>query len=208
MGYQAGRRLLPLLLLCAVTGAFADDDIDDKLVVVIRGERPIHINWKEIVEYLRSERIIDGLDLVQRGDLEKPPSQDNSNIERCQDSTDNPVVLASGEKYKTEADFRGEGLYPLTLDRVYRSRHASGSLFGPHWPSTLDPARLAYGPHIRVRHDWVAIPSAIVFTDPKGGSYVYTYKSHGPIEAPPVYDKYRNMTSTDRLPGPPVAQPT
>lgn len=97
MSYKATRRLLPLLLVCTCPQAFSEDDIDQKNVVVIKAERPNRINWKEIVQYLRSERIIDVPDLVQRGDLEKPPSQDNSNIDRCQDSTDKPVVLQAAK---------------------------------------------------------------------------------------------------------------
>ena len=57
--------------------------------------------------------------------------------EACK-STKNPVLIATGEKHKTEVDFQAAGPYSLSLARTYRSKHAEGNLFGAHWLSNLD----------------------------------------------------------------------
>lgn len=61
-----------------------------------------------------------------------PTYENNSNIDNdCQSgapqSTNNPVVIATGEKHKTETDFLSQGEYGLGLERTYRSRQATGA---------------------------------------------------------------------------------
>lgn len=75
------------------------------------------------------------------GAMAKPASQDDSDAEKC---SNKPVVLHSGEKYKSEIDFKSRQLYGISLSRTYRSRSATGRLFGPNWPSSLDGPRLTY----------------------------------------------------------------
>ncbi len=77
---------------------------------------------------------------------QKPDVQDNSRAPNCTDpkqdlptATPHPVMVATGEKVKEEADFDTTGLYSLSLHRTYRSQHATGKLFGAHWLSSLDP---------------------------------------------------------------------
>jgi len=115
----------------------------------------------------------------------KPASRNNSNKEpdsACK-STVNPVVIATGEKHKEEPDFRTGGLYDLSLIRTYRGQHASGSLFGPNWLSSLAPARVQLGALYKEDWAWDSIPSTITFTDADGTSFLYTYTGHGRIES-------------------------
>lgn len=115
-----------------------------------------------------------------------PPSKDNSNKESeesCK-SSDNPVVIATGEKHREEADFAAHGLYGLSLTRTYRSKHAEGRLFGKHWLSTLDPPKLVRAACFIPRTGWQCVPQSITHVDENGTSYVYTYAGHGPLERP------------------------
>ncbi|NHZ38098.1 RHS repeat-associated core domain-containing protein [Massilia rubra] len=115
-----------------------------------------------------------------------PPSKDNSNKESeesCK-STDNPVVIATGEKHKDESDFESQGLYGLSLTRTYRSRHAEGRLFGKHWLSSLDPPKLVRATCFIPSPGWQCVPQSITHVDENGSSYVYTYAGNGPLERP------------------------
>ena len=115
-----------------------------------------------------------------------PPSKDNSNKESEQDckSTDNPVVLATGEKHKDEPDFEAQGPYGLSLTRTYRSQHAEGRLFGKHWLSSLDPPKLVRATCFIPSPGWQCVPQSITHVDENGSSYVYTYAGNGPLERP------------------------
>ena len=72
-----------------------------------------------------------------------PPSENNSESSDC-NTTQNPVIIATGEKIKPETDFVAGGLYGLGLTRTYRSVNKTGSLFGANWPSTYDSLHLSY----------------------------------------------------------------
>lgn len=115
-----------------------------------------------------------------------PSSEDNSNKESDSDcdskSTANPVVIATGEKHKSEPDFQANGLYALSLTRTYRSQHAEGSLFGPHWLSSLDSPKLDYAACYVPSHGFNCIPRTITHTDENGTKFVYHYVGHGGIE--------------------------
>ena len=70
-----------------------------------------------------------------------PVSENNSDSGGC---TQNPVIIATGEKFKSEDDFSSGGLYGMGLTRTYRSFNASGSMFGANWPSTFDSLKIGY----------------------------------------------------------------
>jgi RHS repeat-associated protein len=74
------------------------------------------------------------------GQEDQQPEQ-NSKADPCA-STGNPVIIATGEKYKNEGDFTSSGYYGLSLTRTYRSVQTSGRLFGQYWSSNLDPMRV------------------------------------------------------------------
>lgn len=72
-----------------------------------------------------------------------PAPQTNSPNSSCTESpkTNKPVVIATGEKYLDEQDFRDESLAGLSFARQYRSTGAWG-LVGSSWTSTYDFAIL------------------------------------------------------------------
>lgn len=100
-----------------------------------------------------------------------PPSIDNSKNDPCI-STELPVVITTGEKYKDEQDFISEGEYGLGMQRTYRSMQNKGVLFGANWLSTWDGPRLTIGQSSCVAGK--CIPSSLTFTDSSGVSFVYT----------------------------------
>jgi YD repeat-containing protein len=108
----------------------------------------------------------------------KPKSEQNSNKKSEEDSksTRNPVVIATGEKHKTEPDFAGLGKYGLSLERTYRSMQATGALFGPNWLSTLDGLQLQPGVSFRPRSNWPTIPRTVTVIDPDGTKFTYDYR--------------------------------
>ncbi len=80
-----------------------------------------------------------------------PPSQKNNKQTPCgvnntNPATSHPVIIATGEKIKTETDFAGAGLYPLGLTRYY---HGFGEnvarMFGSNWTSNYDYHLYAIG---------------------------------------------------------------
>lgn len=121
-----------------------------------------------------------------------PPSVDNSNKESDSDcdskSTDNPVVIATGEKHKEELDFAAGGKYGLSLQRTYRSVHAAGTMFGPHWLSSLDGFHLKPSDYFQPRSDWPSIPKMVTVTDADGTKFVYEYGVAGVDDEPPRND--------------------
>lgn len=66
--------------------------------------------------------------------------QANSKI-TCTNATANPVLIATGEKVLPESDFQAGGDYGLGLQRTYRSKNATGSMFcnDPAVPAQLKP---------------------------------------------------------------------
>lgn len=68
----------------------------------------------------------------------KPESESNTDAAE-EESTCNPVLLATGEKHKTERDFSGANRHALSMARTYRSRSTSGFFFGANWTTNYDP---------------------------------------------------------------------
>lgn len=53
-------------------------------------------------------------------------------------STDNPINIATGNKYRVETDYLGSGPFPLQLTRYYNHLSSRGGGFGAHWLSGYD----------------------------------------------------------------------
>ncbi|HEX8613759.1 MAG TPA: RHS repeat-associated core domain-containing protein [Telluria sp.] len=111
--------------------------------------------------------------------MASPPSQDNSNKNSEQDckSTTNPVLIASGEKHKTEPDFNSFGLYGISLSRTYRSANDTGTMFGPHWLSSLDPERLVPSDMFSEGKDHYTVPRRVSVINPDGTKFEYVFKN-------------------------------
>ena len=109
-----------------------------------------------------------------------PPSKNNDKKTDC-NTTKLPVIIATGEKVKTETDFAGEGLYPLGLARQY---HGFGSqtalMFGNNWTSSYEYHLYALGCDHDTTGDFpktVCIPHTYELDTPNG-SFVYTKTSN------------------------------
>ncbi|GAB2878678.1 hypothetical protein GCM10027277_54900 [Pseudoduganella ginsengisoli] len=108
-----------------------------------------------------------------KANAHKPPAKDNSDKEECENSTQNPVILSTGEKYKDELDFKTGGIFPMALQRTYRSMQSGGMFFGSHWLSTFDGPKLEWtsptcSPGV------ACAPNSVTFTSPTGSKYVYS----------------------------------
>jgi hypothetical protein len=104
----------------------------------------------------------------------KQASENNSDPKQC---TNNPVVLATGEKYKEELDFQSRSRYGLSLVRTYRSNHALGRMFGPNWLTNFDTSRITpSGPCVITAEDGTCVRQTAILTTPNGVMYRYTYK--------------------------------
>ena len=115
---------------------------------------------------------------------DKPSSNGNTSPSKCSDdqnsnpSTGNPVIIATGEKYKAEQDFGAGSSYGLSLGRTYRSFNATATMFGPKWLSEYDYAALNYsGCYHHPDYGNLCIPQQAVFTLPDGSTYTYTRTS-------------------------------
>lgn len=84
-----------------------------------------------------------------------------------------PVDLTTGEKIKVESDFEAYGLFALGVKRTYRSRGASGTLFGPNWLSNIDFPALA--PSAQTIRSWSGhdLSRTVVLTWPDGSKFEY-----------------------------------
>jgi Domain of unknown function (DUF6531) len=103
-----------------------------------------------------------------------PAALDSSEV-NCSQTTGNPVVIATGEKVKTETDFVSRGLYGFGVVRTYRSKNTSSTaLFGPNWPSNLDGMRLSWsGANCQPGDGPYCYPRSAVLTEVNGAKYEY-----------------------------------
>lgn len=103
-----------------------------------------------------------------------PVAQNNS--KKCP-STDKPVVLSTGEKYKQELDFSSASEYGFTLQRTYRSMNPAGRMFGPYWLSSLDVPQIRSGGKCSViTPEGICAPSTATVTEPDGTKYEFRFK--------------------------------
>ncbi|MGQ0622190.1 MAG: DUF6531 domain-containing protein [Panacagrimonas sp.] len=49
----------------------------------------------------------------------------------------NPVSIRTGNKFRTDLDFRAQGEFPLELVRTYNRSNELGGMFGRYWTSTF-----------------------------------------------------------------------
>lgn len=105
--------------------------------------------------------------------LEKAASQGNSKIP-CNATTKNPVLVMTGEKWKEESDFQAQGLYGISLTRLYRSKNPSGKLFGQNWLSNLDFPSLTFSSPFKNSYG-VSVYRQITFKQPDGTKYIFRY---------------------------------
>ena len=112
-----------------------------------------------------------------------PPADNNTKTGCSSDSaapqtsptTRNPVIIATGEKIKTEDDFDAGSDYGLSHSRTYRSFGAGGTMFGAKWFSKYNyPSLKRYGCYNSPDYPGVCVPRTVVFTQPDGASYTYT----------------------------------
>lgn len=107
-------------------------------------------------------------------------------------STTRPVVLATGEKWLSQPDFRSEGMQALSFSRTYRSidRPYFTRMFGIGWHSTFDHARLEWlsGGCEYDTDAGVCIPNYAIISDEDGTQYRYvrygntqTYYANGVV---------------------------
>ncbi|GAB4479545.1 MAG: hypothetical protein OHK0044_27110 [Burkholderiaceae bacterium] len=131
------------LLAACVVRAQESEPLQQLETVVVWGNRiapaPGTWHWRPLADGFSGPQPSYG---GSRGKMDSPSSDDGSAPE-CASS--HPVLLATGEKYKPETDVFSNGLYGFgALIRTYRSKSATGRLFGPNWPSTFDYIRLSY----------------------------------------------------------------
>jgi len=108
------------------------------------------------------------------GDKAKQPpdSEQNTKPVNC---SPNPVVLATGEKLKTEPDFSANSLYGISLTRTYRSQHATGTVFGAHWTSSLDSSKVSYNLTNCIRlEESVCMPRNATVVNADGSTYIWS----------------------------------
>jgi RHS repeat-associated protein len=194
-----------IFALCSATAALADnsDSSNDGLPL----EKPIDapppngavqevpINGRKWDETLAGEMFLDWLRRIpsfdylkpplERGDwgLAEPPADNNSDPKKCggdasSPSTSNPVILATGEKYKHETDFVSRSEYGISLTRTYRSKQASGRFFGANWPSSLDYPTLVFGQPCVQTPNGDCVPPKVTFKDTDGTQYTYNWDGY------------------------------
>jgi hypothetical protein len=165
--------LLPLLSEVGISNAVAEPL--EIIKVVVPAKRP----WSDygdptrptLSDNLGSMIFASGAD--GDGAQEDPPSNANTGTKDCENLTDKPVVITTGEKYKQETDFVASGQYNLGLRRTYRSAQTTGLLFGGHWLSSWDgPKLIITNPNCLVATS--CVPTKVTFVDTNGDQYAYT----------------------------------
>jgi hypothetical protein len=123
-------------------------------------------------------------------------------------TTGSPVIIATGEKNKSEFDIPAGSAYGLGLTRTYRSFNVNAIMFGQRWLSEYDYPTLARSGCVQLSdYGNLCIPQSVAVTFPDGSSYQYTRTSQlgGLLYLPLngstavgrlVYSPYDNWTLT------------
>jgi RHS repeat-associated protein len=118
-----------------------------------------------------------GADPTSVPKTDKPASDRNTSKDDCNSNnpvSKNPVILATGEKVKTETDIAVNGNYGMSLVRTYRS-FGRGGMFGSNWLSNYDYGRLvANGCARHADYTGKCFPTRVYLTLPGGAVYTYT----------------------------------
>lgn len=107
---------------------------------------------------------------------EDPKPNDNAKPDCTNPATEQPVIIATGEKIKREIDFESTSLYGLSHVRTYRSAASTNytGMFGPNWSSNLSfPKMIATGCNRTA--DWGCVPTTVQVFSPDQSSIVYKY---------------------------------
>jgi RHS repeat-associated protein len=185
-------------LTWASLSAFADENTS---IVHVTGEKP----HKDSSDALNPTVIIDYY-LPNAPDIPaiQPPyffnpqwyAHGNSGLQTCHGAKEAgnlpitnptghlPVVYATGEKLKSETDFVALSTNGLSVQRIYRSMHKTGVLFGPNWESGLDHPNLVFNSQLNYVID------SITFIDSTGEEYPFTLITSPPPNLPPGENIY------------------
>jgi YD repeat-containing protein len=191
-----------LIIGTTSTSTCADSNVPKSLdtasaaQIIIIGKLPIGEN--KYTSYSTTINRVENLTGGERGggsaaiskpgktDTAKPPSNNNTDLppkDQKQDcssaatngteTSGNPVVIATGEKIKSEADFSPAGIGALGLTRTYRSNGDFG-MFGQRWRSNYDWRNLGpSGCYKHADYPGKCIPTEVTVTFPDGANYTY-----------------------------------
>jgi YD repeat-containing protein len=116
--------------------------------------------------------------------MDPPASNENSDLSDCSNpASGRPVILATGEKVKSELDFMSAGMDSISHERTYRSNDGSSFAFGNRWQSSLLFPKLLFSGCF-VTPDYGCVPNSVTYTDVDGSRFVYyryTTGADGPI---------------------------
>jgi RHS repeat-associated protein len=129
-------------------------------------------------EFIRSQQNLfkpdSALFALARNTLAADQPTEDPNSENTEPTTDdtscNPVIIATGEKYLEQVDFAQSSNVGLNLTRTYRSLQPSSGLLGDHWqvsfemPKLITTTRCGVGP---------CVLTSVKATLPTGGSFVF-----------------------------------
>lgn len=107
-------------------------------------------------------------------------------------TTPNPVVIATGEKFKLETDFVAESPSGLSMERTYRSMHKAGRLFGPNWLAGIEQPNLVFYSFTN------GVPDSVTVIDSTGAEHVLN-KVTSPPGYPPGLRLYPGPASVGYL---------
>ncbi len=175
------------LLFIVAGSAIADVEVEN--TVTVHGKRVYDTFNLEDLERMRedygSALSNHFLNEVGGTGISKPIPKESGKPESCE-KTGNPVIIATGEKYKDETDFVSLNPYGVSLLRTYRSMKQSGKLFGPHWLSSFDLPRLTipnYSCPV-VEDSGTCMPASVRLSESDGAVYLYYLYVEGDRGAP------------------------
>ncbi|WP_367121958.1 DUF6531 domain-containing protein [Rhodoferax sp.] len=120
-----------------------------------------------------------------QSEAEKPASDGNTDPGSCANgqnpnpSSQFPVIIATGEKYKDQQDFAAGSVYGLSLSRTYRSFGSTSTMFGPKWLSQYDYSALSFsGCYSNPDYGNLCIPQTVyLYASDRSDVYLYPHLS-------------------------------
>ena len=100
---------------------------------------PYYIDYQDTVTYCPASYTLSGSTCTLPPDI--PDPQKNNDEPDC--GVGNPCNAGTGNKYQSEVDYAGSGIYPLLLERVYNSGSTTpssveASVWGSRWRGVYD----------------------------------------------------------------------